>query len=431
MGITGLLQNLKSVFEKTHLESLKGSKVAIDGYSWLHKGAYFHGKALCEGQFTDAYVKYFMSRIDLLLSYGITPIVVFDGCRLPSKEEEEASRRKSREENLAKARAQVKAGNHKGALEFYNRAVNISASMAKVVIEHLRDVGVDWIVAPYEADAQMAFLALHNYVDIVITEDSDLLAYGCPRVLFKLDKDGWGMLVENRNLNRAKEMPMLGWNAHMFLTMCIMSGCDFLDNIPGLGIKTAAQLVQQFRSFANIILDLKSRKKVIPPNYEIRFQRAIWVFRHQRIWDPVQKVLGHLRPLPPGGLVAADVDVPAVIDLLAAAAARDAAAAAVCETSFGRRPLGFLGPTLDPEIAAGICKGDLDPATKQPFDLYTIFRGWKNVPSYVRMMLAGPPKGLVLMRQPSGREKAVAEEEEIEDEDEDEDSNGLYSSRHS
>ena len=38
------------------------------------------------------------------------------------------------------------------------------------------------IVAPYEADAQMAFLAISGAVHAVITEDSDLLTYGCPRV---------------------------------------------------------------------------------------------------------------------------------------------------------------------------------------------------------------------------------------------------------
>lgn len=37
-------------------------------------------------------------------------------------------------------------------------------------------------MAPYEADAQMAYLALNGLVDVVITEDSDLLTYGCPRV---------------------------------------------------------------------------------------------------------------------------------------------------------------------------------------------------------------------------------------------------------
>lgn len=46
----------------------------------------------------------------------------------------------------------------------------------------LRAAGVEFLVAPYEADAQLAYLAISRYVFAVITEDSDLLAYGCPRV---------------------------------------------------------------------------------------------------------------------------------------------------------------------------------------------------------------------------------------------------------
>ena len=37
-------------------------------------------------------------------------------------------------------------------------------------------------MAPYEADAQMARLAIQGDVDAVLTEDSDLLPYGCPVV---------------------------------------------------------------------------------------------------------------------------------------------------------------------------------------------------------------------------------------------------------
>ena len=49
-------------------------------------------------------------------------------------------------------------------------------------LQALKHCGVEFIVAPYEADAQMAYLALNGLVAAVLTEDSDLLTYGCPRV---------------------------------------------------------------------------------------------------------------------------------------------------------------------------------------------------------------------------------------------------------
>jgi len=42
---------------------------------------------------TCRYVYYCMKYINNLLSFGIKPIMVFDGCRLPSKQEVEKSRR--------------------------------------------------------------------------------------------------------------------------------------------------------------------------------------------------------------------------------------------------------------------------------------------------------------------------------------------------
>ena len=44
---------------------------------------------------------------------------------------------------------------------------------------------VESIVAPYEADAQLAYLCRTGYVDFILTEDSDLLAFGAPKVLYK------------------------------------------------------------------------------------------------------------------------------------------------------------------------------------------------------------------------------------------------------
>lgn len=60
--------------------------------------------------------------------------------------------------------------------------------------------GVKYVVAPYEADAQLGYLARNGHVDCVITEDSDIILFGCTRVLFKLDGDGTGHEVDLRDV---------------------------------------------------------------------------------------------------------------------------------------------------------------------------------------------------------------------------------------
>jgi hypothetical protein len=55
-------------------------------------------------------------------------------------------------------------------------------------------------MSPYEADAQITFLLNNVYADMVITEDSDLLAYGCKEVCTELQ--GPGKLLGYRAMNQ-------------------------------------------------------------------------------------------------------------------------------------------------------------------------------------------------------------------------------------
>merc|ERR1719478_235990 len=56
----------------------------------------------------------------------------------------------------------------------------------------LGELSIPFCVAPFEADAQLAYLCRVGWVHAVITEDSDLLAYGCPNTIFKMDRNGNG-----------------------------------------------------------------------------------------------------------------------------------------------------------------------------------------------------------------------------------------------
>ena len=50
-------------------------------------------------------------------------------------------------------------------------------------------MGVDVLVAPYEADAQLAYLNISKIADYVITEDSDLVLFGCHHVRDKCEDE--------------------------------------------------------------------------------------------------------------------------------------------------------------------------------------------------------------------------------------------------
>ncbi|KAK3725278.1 hypothetical protein QZH41_010116 [Actinostola sp. cb2023] len=46
---------------------------------------------------------------------------------------------------------------------------------------------VEYIISPYESDAQIAYIIKEGFADLAITEDSDLLVYGCGKVGLTID----------------------------------------------------------------------------------------------------------------------------------------------------------------------------------------------------------------------------------------------------
>ncbi|TYZ64104.1 hypothetical protein PybrP1_009131 [[Pythium] brassicae (nom. inval.)] len=339
MGISGLLPALKSITDTKPLDSYRGQTLAIDAYVWLHRAIYSCSQEICLGQETDKYVSYFMERVDMLLHNGITPYVVFDGGPLPMKKGTETERRAARQKNRELGIQLFKQGNHAEARKHFTRAADVSPFMAHRVIQRLKAKGVRYVVAPYEADAQLAYLTKNGLADGVITEDSDCLPFGCGTVLFKLDKDGVGLAQEIKECNLKKNT---GLQFHMFthtmfLEMCIFSGCDYLPSLPGFGLKKAYVALKQHGSFAKVIRSLRLEGKVrIPPTYEADFERAVLTFRHQRVFDPRSQQLVPLTPIP--------------------------------ESVTEKDPtVGFLGPMLSNAVAVAIAQGDMDPVTMEMF----------------------------------------------------------------
>lgn len=78
-----------------------------------------------------------------------------------------------------------------------------------LLLQMLRRCNIPFIVAPYEADAQLGHLFRTGVVDLVVTEDSDALVFGCRQVLYKLEHTGHGQLVE---LDKVLSSPALGMN---------------------------------------------------------------------------------------------------------------------------------------------------------------------------------------------------------------------------
>ena len=214
------------------------------------------------------------------------------------------------------------------ASDYFYRALEISTDLYPPLISKLKELSIQFLVSPYESDAQLGFLFRNNYIDLVITEDGDSLVYGCRRVLFKLDK-GVGEEIDMSRLSRCTKLNFCDWTHDMFTYLCVLSGCDYLPSLHGIGFVRAYQAVSRGRTPAGIFEYLRGMTTV-PIEYENGFARAVFTFRHQTVFDPQRRATVPLLPLP---------------------------------ASLQSQPPAYLGPLLPCELAKRIAAGEVDAVT--------------------------------------------------------------------
>ena len=106
------------------------------------------------------------------------------------------------------------------------------------------------MVAPYEADSQLAFLHKNRKLAAVMSEDSDLMVmYRCDILLTNVNFDtgtveetGWRAL--KKGLHKTILAPFKGPGLHQkLMDVCILAGCDYLPSLHGIGLHTACRLM--------------------------------------------------------------------------------------------------------------------------------------------------------------------------------------------
>ncbi|KAI5776872.1 putative exonuclease [Geopyxis carbonaria] len=359
MGISGLLPLLKSIQRPAHIREWAGQTVGIDTYGWLHKGAISCAVDLALNNPTTKYVDYVMNKVRMLKHFGVTPYMIFDGDYLPSKAGTEADRARRRAASRMAGLEMLKLGRSGMAHLELQKAVDITPEMARHVIDACVRDGVQCVVAPYEADSQLYYLEKTGVIDAVLSEDSDLLVFGVRCLLTKIDQYGALVELSRERFTACTEVSLAGWSDADFRVMCILSGCDYLDNIPKMGLKTAHRLVRRHKTVDRVIRAVQlDGTKVVPKGYLEAFERADLTFRHQRVFCPRAQRL----------VFCNDPDAP-----------------------LPDESMQYIGPDVPPEIAQAVARGDLCPMTKLP--IVTRPPGTRQRPNWTPARPPPPPPG--------------------------------------
>ncbi|KAI8356106.1 PIN domain-like protein [Choanephora cucurbitarum] len=297
MGISGLLHLLKPITQKIHIKQYAGQTVAIDGHVLLHRGAFGAASKIANNQSTDSYIQYFMFYIGLFRHFGVTPLVVFDGLPLPLKQITNNDRRTKRDAKLAEGMRYQFQGDHTKAQKCFQQSISISEDMIRSVILELQKQKVEVIVAPYESDAQLAHLLKTNKAAAVVSEDSDLLVFGCPRVIYKLTREGDGEQINYEDIFTLNQEKLNQLTPDLFRQMCMLSGCDYLPSLSGMGLKTAIKKIRHDFSIDTALrITVGSGDRYL--DYRREFDQAEMGFLYQWVYDSDEKDYIRLNPLP-------------------------------------------------------------------------------------------------------------------------------------
>jgi 5'-3' exonuclease len=205
-----------------------------------------------------------------------------------------------------------KANRRAGAGEHYSAVVD-------AVIAALRSEKIPFLVAPYEADAQLAFLQINKHVDLVITEDSDLIAYGLATpLLYRLSKNSEGglsrgVLLRGSDLaatfscnGKKNIINLTDFTPPMMACLFAALGCDYCNKLRGIGLSLACRDIRAAffpqdvstgtDSPLEVLLKslLKStwdRNKMTDDEkdaFEYDFLAAVFMYRHAMVFDPVE-----------------------------------------------------------------------------------------------------------------------------------------------
>ncbi len=311
MGIEGLLQALKPITKKTHIRAYAHKTAAIDASAWLYKGAYSCSWELSQGFNTSAYMHFAFNMIRLLQLHSVSPIFVFDGLTLPLKEETVKRRSEEKRKYRDAGDKLLQEGDVEGAKTMFSRSIFIRSAMTYRLIDLLDYMHIRYVVSPYEADAELAYLCQTKVADFAISEDSDILVYGCEDLMLKLDNEGnCETITLKKSLKDPETMARAGRDEFIkdlaemtpdqFIELCIVAGCDYLKNIPGIGLKRAIKFLRDapLDEALETIATRSQYQCKIPKNYGEDVHRITLQFKYGLAIELDRWIMTTLNPLP-------------------------------------------------------------------------------------------------------------------------------------
>jgi flap endonuclease-1 len=267
--------NLTPIVEKSivTLEDLRGRSFAIDGFIVLHQFLALirtrDGQPLmdAQGRTTSHLVGLAFRTTRLIADFGMRLVFVFDGRPPQLKRAEVEKRREIREKFEEEYHEAVTAGD-------YRKAISKAVMTGHLTREGIADakklldlLGIPWVQAPSEGEAQAAHMAAKGDVWASNSQDYDSLLFGTPRLVRYITIQGEEWLPSKGRARKLQPevieleslLSTLQLTREQLIDLGILIGTDFNPGIRGIGPKTALKLLRKHGCLEDLPAEIRDQ----------------------------------------------------------------------------------------------------------------------------------------------------------------------------
>ncbi len=244
------------------LRDLGGKSIAIDAYNALYQFLAIirqpDGTPLKDhtGRVTS-HLSGLLYRTASLVEMGIKPVYVFDGTPPALKEVEIKRRLRVKQEATIGYERALKAGRVEEAHKYAQATSRLKDYMTEDSKRLLDSIGIPWIQAPSEGEAQAAHVAKKRDTNYCASQDYDSLLFGAPILVRNVTLSGRRKLpgkklyveVVPEIVDLEQTLAQLEITHEQLVDIGILVGTDYNpDGIKGIGPRTALKLVRKHGS---------------------------------------------------------------------------------------------------------------------------------------------------------------------------------------
>lgn len=248
------------------ISELSGKIVAIDAFNSLYQFLSIirqpDGTPLRDrdGEITSHLSGLFYRCVNFLEA-GVKPVFVYDGTPPELKRETIEARAAARRDAEVAWKEALAEGDVRRAWSKATRASRLTGMMIEDSRTLLAYMGIPWIQAPSEGEAQASHMVSKGMAHAAASQDFDALLFGCPRLIRNLAISGRRRLPKsNRFIGVDPEevlldqvLAIIGVSREQLVDMGILIGTDFNPGIKGIGPKKALNLIKQHGNIEKVI----------------------------------------------------------------------------------------------------------------------------------------------------------------------------------